>query len=87
MEEGGGGGLPRVSSQMDARTHALGGAAAGSSMWAEEEKEQRMEGCQERRLASGVKTFLGFLFSRGAMFFPQCKEVVRVTRVQPQEKT
>lgn len=41
----------------DGWTHAPGGAAAGSSMWAEEEKEQKMEGCQERRLVSGVKTF------------------------------
>lgn len=72
---------------MDGWTLALGGAVAGSSMWAEEEKEQRMEGCQERRLVSGVKTFIGFLFLRGVMFFLQCKEVVRVTRVQPQEKT
>lgn len=70
MEEGGGGGLPRVSSRMDARTHALGGAAAGSSMWAEEEKEQRMEGCQERRLVSGVKTFLGFPFFEGSDVLP-----------------
>lgn len=46
MEEGGGGGLPRVSSQMDARTHAR--------TWRSGGRQQHVGGRRERTKDGGV---------------------------------